>query len=84
MPELPDIELYRSCLAPRVVGQRLGSFRLASPFLLRTVEPRPDAFVGRSVRGVERLGKRLEVAEARIAELEAQLAVQKPPKKPAA
>jgi len=62
MPELPDIELYRSCLAARVVGQRLESFRLASPFLLRTVEPRSDAFVGRHIRGVERLGKRLVLA----------------------
>ena len=62
MPELPDIELYRNCLAPRVVGQRLESFRLASPFLLRTVEPRSDAFVGRHIRGVERLGKRLVLA----------------------
>ena len=39
MPELPDIVVYLDCLEPRVKGQALEKVRLASPFLLRTVEP---------------------------------------------
>jgi formamidopyrimidine-DNA glycosylase len=59
VPELPDVELYIECLGPRVVGQRLERVRLATPFLLRSVEPPLDAFQGRVVDGVRRLGKRI-------------------------
>jgi formamidopyrimidine-DNA glycosylase len=62
MPELPDVELYVACLTPRVVGRSLDAVRLASPFLLRTVEPPLDAAVGRTVVAVRRLGKRIVVA----------------------
>src|SRR5512147_2723206 len=66
MPEIPDIEAYLEALRPRVVGERLLGIRLASPFLLRTVEPPLAAVLGGMVKGVERLGKRvvLEVAAA--------------------
>jgi formamidopyrimidine-DNA glycosylase len=59
MPELPDIELYLSALAPRIVGQRLDAIRLASPFLVRSIDPPADAFIGRPVRNLRRLGKRI-------------------------
>jgi len=62
MPELPDVVVYLECLAPRIVGQRLEKVRLASPFLLRSVEPPLPSVFGRRVLGVERLGKRLVVA----------------------
>jgi formamidopyrimidine-DNA glycosylase len=39
MPELPDIVIYLERLAPIVLGNSLESIRLASPFLLRTVDP---------------------------------------------
>ena len=39
MPELPDIELYRHALRSRVVGNVLERVRLASPFVLRSVDP---------------------------------------------
>ncbi len=61
MPELPDVVVYLECLAPRVVGQRLERVRLASPFLVRSVEPPLPSLFGRRVLGVERLGKRLVV-----------------------
>jgi formamidopyrimidine-DNA glycosylase len=61
MPELPDVELYVACLRPRIVGRSLDAVRLASPFLLRTVDPPLDAAVGRTVVGVRRLGKRIVV-----------------------
>ena len=59
MPELPDVTVYVEALAERVVGRPLERVRLASPFLLRTVDPKPDAFAGRAVRNVRRLGKRI-------------------------
>lgn len=62
MPELPDVELYRSHLERRFVGQKLVGIRLASPFVLRTYAPKPDALVGKTLVGIERLGKRIVFA----------------------
>jgi formamidopyrimidine-DNA glycosylase len=59
MPELPDVLLYVEALRARVAGHRLVRLRLASPFVLRTVEPAPDVLAGRLVRDVSRLGKRI-------------------------
>lgn len=59
MPELPDVEVYLAALAPRVLGQPLEAVRLASPFLLRTVEPPLASLEGRRVEGLRRLGKRI-------------------------
>jgi formamidopyrimidine-DNA glycosylase len=59
MPELPNILVYLAALEPRVVGERLERVRLASPFLLRSVEPPLDAVVGREVVGLRRIGKRI-------------------------
>lgn len=59
MPELPDITIYVERLAALAQGQRLESIQIASPFVLRTVEPKPDAFVGRSLQDVSRIGKRI-------------------------
>jgi formamidopyrimidine-DNA glycosylase len=62
MPELPDIVVYVERLAERVAGQPLVAVRLASPFLLRSVDPPLDAVIGKTVRGVQRLGKRIVFA----------------------
>lgn len=59
MPELPDIEVYREALVARTRGHELVGLRLASPFLVRTVQPTPEDVLGRRVLDVERLGKRL-------------------------
>lgn len=59
MPELPDIAAYLTALEPRVVGQLLVKVRLASPFLLRSVEPPIARAEGRQVVGLRRLGKRI-------------------------
>ena len=64
MPELPDITIYLERLEPRVVGQTLAGVRLASPFLVRTVEPPIGAAAGRRVVGVRRVGKRIVLALA--------------------
>lgn len=62
MPELPDIVVYLECLKPRINGQKLERVRLASPFLLRSVEPPIQEAVGRTVVGLRRLGKRIVIA----------------------
>ncbi|MGH7676244.1 MAG: DNA-formamidopyrimidine glycosylase family protein, partial [Gemmatimonadales bacterium] len=59
MPELPDIEVYLHALRSRVVGGVLDAVRIASPFVLRTVDPPVSALQGRVVRDVRRLGKRI-------------------------
>jgi formamidopyrimidine-DNA glycosylase len=61
MPELPDIELYLSALRPRIVAQTIRAIRLATPFLLRSVEPPLPSAEGRQVVGVTRLGKRIAI-----------------------
>ena len=61
MPELPDILLYLRALEPRIIGQRVTAVRLASPFLLRSVDPPLSAIKGRRVVALRRLGKRVVV-----------------------
>ena len=59
MPEIPDVTVYIDALRSRTQGQVLERLRLASPFLLRTVEPLPDEVVGKRVLDLRRLGKRI-------------------------
>ena len=59
MPELPDVAAYITALEPRIVNQPLQRVRLASPFLLRTVEPPLAGVEGQVVRELRRLGKRI-------------------------
>src|SRR5205807_3231648 len=46
-------------LQPHVQGQRLERVRLASPFLVRTVDPPLFDVEGKTVRDLRRLGKRI-------------------------
>jgi formamidopyrimidine-DNA glycosylase len=62
MPELPDVEVYVEALRARVVPGPLERFRIASPFLMRTVSPAPAEVEGKRVVGVQRLGKRVVFA----------------------
>ena len=61
MPELPDIAAYISALEARIVGQPLERVRLASVFLLRTVDPPLESVEGRLVVGIRRIGKRIAI-----------------------
>jgi len=61
MPELPDIAAYISALEVRIVGQPIERIRLASPFLLRTVQPPLASAEGRTVEELRRLGKRIAI-----------------------
>jgi formamidopyrimidine-DNA glycosylase len=62
LPELPDVVAYLTALEPRVLGRRLVRLRLASPFVLRSVEPRVADAEGQTVVGLRRLGKRIVLA----------------------
>lgn len=57
--------IYVEALQQRLAGHQLRGLRLASPFVLRTVEPAPQELAGLPVTGVRRLGKRIviELAE---------------------
>src|SRR5438552_4100403 len=61
MPELPDIAAYLTALKLRIIGKPSEHVRLASPFLLRTVEPPIVTIEGRRVRELRRIGKRIAI-----------------------
>jgi formamidopyrimidine-DNA glycosylase len=62
VPELPDVTVYLDALAPRIVGTRLERVRVASPFVLRSVDPPLTAAFGATVAGLRRIGKRIVIA----------------------
>jgi formamidopyrimidine-DNA glycosylase len=59
LPELPDVVVYIEALEKRILGQRLEAVRIASPFLLRTVDPPLESARGKIVKRLRRLGKRI-------------------------
>jgi formamidopyrimidine-DNA glycosylase len=61
VPELPDIELYLHALRPRLLGHAVTGVRIATPFLVRTIEPPVTDVIGRRVTALRRVGKRLAI-----------------------
>ena len=61
MPELPDITAYIAALEARILGATLEHVRLASVFVLRTVDPPIAAVEGKTVRALRRIGKRIAI-----------------------
>jgi len=61
MPELPDISAYIAALEPRILGQSLERVRLASVFLLRSVDPPLSALEDKTVVALRRIGKRIAI-----------------------
>ena len=61
MPELPDISAYIKALEARIVGAKLEKVRVASPFLLRTVDPPLESAEGLTVTAIRRIGKRIAI-----------------------
>lgn len=59
MPELPDIEAYRTAIEREIVGRTLVDLRIDHPFLLRSVDVPPERAIGKPLSTVGRLGKRL-------------------------
>ncbi|HEY8847845.1 MAG TPA: DNA-formamidopyrimidine glycosylase family protein [Thermoanaerobaculia bacterium] len=62
MPELPDVAVYVEALQKRILGQPVTALRLASPFVLRTVDPPPSDVAGKRVIDITRMGKRIVIA----------------------
>ena len=61
MPELPDITVYVEALERRLIGEKLLGLRIVGLNLLRTVDPEPQAAIGREVRELRRIGKRIVI-----------------------
>jgi formamidopyrimidine-DNA glycosylase len=59
VPELPDLAVYLDALRVRIVGRILTNVRIASPFVVRTVEPSIASLEGRTVTGLCRIGKQI-------------------------
>jgi len=59
VPELPDIRAYLAALEPRIVGEPLDDLVVASPFVVRSVDPPITEARGRRVDHLRRLGKRV-------------------------
>ncbi len=61
MPELPDVAAYLEALEARILGQSLEGVRVASAFLLRTIDPPLSIVEGKNVRQLRRIGKRIAI-----------------------
>ena len=61
MPELPDITVYIEALEQRILGHTLTQALIASPFLLRTIDPPVSACVSHPVTKLRRVGKRIAI-----------------------
>ena len=59
MPELPDVTVYLEALQRYVGGAVLEKVRIASPFVLRSVDPPIQAIEGEAIRSLRRIGKRI-------------------------
>ncbi|MBI2391439.1 MAG: formamidopyrimidine-DNA glycosylase [Deltaproteobacteria bacterium] len=59
MPEIPDVVVYLERIEAKTRGATLEAMRFASPFVLRSFDPKPAELAGRRVVGYRRIGKRL-------------------------
>jgi len=59
LPELPDVVVYIEAIEKRILGQQLDGVRIVSPFLLRSVDPPLESTIGKAVKRLRRLGKRI-------------------------
>src|SRR6266545_5193672 len=64
VPELPDVAIYVERLRAFTLGRVLEVIRVASPFVLRSVDPPLALLRGRAVEAVGRIGKRLVLSLA--------------------
>ena len=61
MPELPDVTVYVECIVAKCVGRTVERIRIASPFVVRSVDPPIYEIEGKTVRDVRRIGKRIAI-----------------------
>src|SRR5512133_960414 len=61
MPELPDVTVYVELIEAKTRGRSIEHVRIASPFVVRSVDPPIGDVQGRTVREVRRIGKRIAI-----------------------
>ena len=61
MPELPDVTVYVELIAAKTVGRKIERARIASPFVVRSVDPPIRDVEGKTARDVRRIGKRIAI-----------------------
>ncbi|HEX6573540.1 MAG TPA: DNA-formamidopyrimidine glycosylase family protein [Gemmatimonadaceae bacterium] len=61
MPELPDVTVYVELIQSKVGGRKIERARIASPFVVRSVDPPIREVEGKTVREVRRIGKRIAI-----------------------
>jgi len=61
LPELPDVTVYVECIVAKCVGRTIERVRIASPFVVRSVDPPIYQIEGKTVRDVRRIGKRIAI-----------------------
>ena len=61
MPELPDVTVYVELIAAKIVGKKIDRARIASPFVVRSVDPPVRDVEGKKVQDVRRIGKRIAI-----------------------
>jgi formamidopyrimidine-DNA glycosylase len=61
MPELPDIVVYIEALEKRILDKTMDHVEIASPFLLRSIDPPVGSVNGHNVRALRRIGKRIAI-----------------------
>jgi formamidopyrimidine-DNA glycosylase len=59
MPELPDIVAYVEALERKTAGHVIADIRIRSPFVIRSFEPPIASAIGKRVKGLRRIGKRI-------------------------
>jgi formamidopyrimidine-DNA glycosylase len=61
MPELPDVTVYVELIAAKAAGRKIERARIASPFVVRSVDPPIRDVEGKTVQDVRRIGKRIAI-----------------------
>jgi len=61
VPELPDVTVYVELIAAKTAGRKIERARIASPFVVRSVDPPIRDVEGKTVREVRRIGKRIAI-----------------------
>ena len=61
MPELPDVTVYVELIAAKTIGRKIERVRIASPFVVRSVDPPVRNVEGKTVREIRRIGKRIAI-----------------------
>ena len=65
MPELPELEVIREMLGPRLTGRRIVDASARHPACMKTFEPALSTAIGATITGLARAGKLLCIATDR-------------------